>query len=342
MTILISKTGYWRKPELRMRTDVIQEKNKILVRKTALGNKSIFILKETVKNYHNIKREVSSKINLVKILKQEKNSLEFEFCPGQTIEFLIEQNLIEKNFEKAEKYYRLGLEIIESLPSNQTKIRDQKKYFDFFNLDLKIINKKEEFLKHPFLELTADHVFIYNKKNYLIDYEFFLDFPIPKKFLIFNYQFNLLNSLNQVITSLASEKFPLISFMNNLFIPQSWQKYSLLSSQEQIHYLKHREKIQNYLNWEKVDYSRFLGGIPINLNYRGFPKLTRGLIEQIYNHEKNYINPLQKNLDLKQREIEGLQKTLLQIKSAKFFRFWQSYCNQRDKIKQKVKRLLNR
>src|SRR3990167_287215 len=119
MKILISKTGYWRKPDLRVRTDIIEENKKIYVKKTTLGVTSQRVLEKTIKSYPKLQKISPKNVFFSKPIKHKKNEFIFEFATGKTLQKLIEDALIARNFQKAEELFYRGCEVIESLSSSK-------------------------------------------------------------------------------------------------------------------------------------------------------------------------------------------------------------------------------
>ena len=336
MKILLSKTGYWRKNTFRVKTDLIESNKKIIVQKTPLGIGSKKILCEMYKNHIYFKSKVQKNIFFSKPLKNVDGKFLFEFNKGPTLEKMIEDSLINRNFAKSSDLYFSGCKIISSLPSIKDKIKNQKKFIEFFKIESKYHNLELEFVKPALTELTADHFIISKGKYCIFDYEIFFDFPIPKDFILFRYQFHLLNTLQQVIGSLSSSNFELEGFLNDLYIPSIWlSKYRIDTDKKNIFLNMEGEK-QNYLNWEKIDFDRFKNDNSNIIKTRIFPRLTRQQVIESFGANSNN-NTLSQELEIKIKEVETYKIILNKIQSAKFFRIWQSYCKIRDNFSGRVK-----
>jgi len=341
MKILLSKTGYWRKNTFRVKTDLIESNKKIIVQKTPLGIGSEKILSEMYKNYIYLKSKVQKNIFFSKPIKNINNKFLFEFNKGPTLEKLIENSLIERNFTKSSHLFFSGCKMISSLPSTKDKVRNQKKFIEFFKIESKYHNLEFEFVKPALTELTADHIIISNGKYCIFDYEIFFDFPIPKDFILFRYQFYLLNTLQQVIGSLSSSDFELEEFLNDLYIPSIWlSEYQMDMDKKNIFLNMEREK-QNYLNWEKIDFDRFKNDTNNIVKTRIFPRLTRQQVIESFGVNLNN-KTLSQELEVKIKEVESYKIILSKIKSAKFFKVWQLYCNVRDNFLSKVNSFIGR
>src|SRR3990167_9784783 len=155
MKVLLSNTGYWRKPNLRIRTDVIEDNKLIYVKKIALGSESKKILQNTLRLYPRLKSMFPSKVGLAKPIKQVQNEFIFEFATGSTLEKLIEQALIERDFKKAKDLFYEGCRIIDSLPSKKSALKNEKGFIKFFSLDRRYHSMELQFISPALLELTA-------------------------------------------------------------------------------------------------------------------------------------------------------------------------------------------
>src|SRR3990167_4812718 len=322
MKILLSKTGYWRKDELRVRTDVIEESNKTYVKKTALGSESKKILKKINKTYRLLSDSFPKDLRLVKPLKQSEDFATFEFCKGTMLEKEIESALVVRDFKKAKILYDKGLDLIDLIKQYESTDVEIKKFKDFFKVDEhNLIDNK--FIYPPITEVTADHLFVYNNNYWLIDYEVFFDFPIPKDFVKFRYQFYLVHNLQQILQSIASKSFPLKTFLKGIFIPVEWDGIFKLPLNKIKIFLKMEEKLQAYMNWlepryiQFADYKAKLVTMPV-MDY-----LTKGNAISIDSGTDEEIIKLRKDLD----EYKVMMN---RITSAKFFKLWQLYCNIRD------------
>lgn len=329
MKILLSKTGYWRKNIFRVKTDLIESDKKIIVQKTPLGIGSEKILSEMKKNYIYFKSKVQKNVFFSKPLKNEDGKFLFEFNKGPTLEKMIEDSLIDRNFAKSSDLYFSGCKIISTLPSVKDKIKNQKKFIEFFKIESKYHNLELEFVKPALTELTADHIINSNGKYCIFDYEIFFDFPIPKDFILFRYQFHLLNTLQQVIGSLSSPSFKLDMFLNGLYIPSIWLSKYIIDIDKKNIFLNMEGEKQNYLNWEKIDFDRFKSDINNIVETRIFPRLTRQQVIESFGVNSNN-KTLSQELEVKIKEVESYKTILNKIQSAKFFKIWQLYCKIRD------------
>ena len=329
MKILLSKTGYWRKDTFRVRTDLIESKNKVIVRKTALGEKSNLIIENIENIYQKLKNKLPKNVFLAKPGQRYGSSIDFEFCKGEMLEKKIEDELIRKDFDLSKQLFFKGADIITGLPSYKNKIGNEKQFVSFFKIDKKYLDWELDFINPSLDELTADHIICDDKKCFIIDYEIFLNFPIPKEFVLFRYQFHLLNTLQQVIGAIACSAFTMDFYLKDLFIPTIWQEKYKLNKNKKLLFLELEKKKQEYLNWEKNDYDRFKNYEEGTISVRTTPRLSRQQAEERLGSnfkENNLITELEN----KKQEIENYKRILSKIQSAKFYRLWQLYCKIRD------------
>ena len=334
MKTLLSKTGYWRKDNLRVRTDVIKEGNKVYVKKTAIGSESKRILKNINKTYKLLSQLLPKTLRLVEPIKQGEDYATFEFCKGAVLEKEIENSLINRDFNKAKKLFIKGLEIIDSIKSFNPKKEEISKFESYFDLKNNQF-KNEEFIYPPLVEITADHIFMDNNKFWLIDYEVFFDFPIPKEFVKFRYVFYLLHNMQNILQSITSEKFPLKKYLKHIFIPVDWDLVFKIPLNKIKVFLKMEEKLQSYMNWLEPRYIQFSDYKPKLATAPVREYLTKGKVISVDSGTHEELLKLQKDLD----EYKVMMN---RITSAKFFKLWQLYCNIRDKyIKRYLKKTKN-
>ena len=322
MKIILSKTGFWRKDELRVRTDVIKEGNKIYVKKTALGSESKKILKNIKKTYKILSDSFPKELRLVQLLKQNEDFVTFEFCNGLMLEKEIESALVVRDFKKAKILYEKGLALIDLIKPYEPSDVEIKKITDFFKID-KLNLKNNLYIYPPITEVTADHIFVYNNNYWLIDYEVFFDFPIPKDFIKFRYQFYLVHNLQQIFQSIASKGFSLKTYLKGIFIPVEWDGIFKIPLNKIKMYLKMEEKLQAYMNWLEPRYSQFADYKAEIISTPVRDYLTKGKAMSVDSGTHQEVIMLRKDLD----EYKVMMN---RITSAKFFKLWQLYCNIRD------------
>lgn len=340
MMVLLSKTGYWRKDSLRVRTDIIKEKNKLYVKKTALGDESKKILKTILEAYVYLKKNLGREVEIARPIKELKDAILFDFCKGQNLEKIIETNLIERKFQEVLFSYKKGLEIIDMLPSYKSTVQREKKFADFFHIEKKYHTLSLDFLYYPFSEIPADHILVHNNKYSLIDYEIFFDSPIPKKYLFFRYQFHLLHNLQQVFTALAGPEFHLAQYLKNLHMPAEWLPIFSLTKTEKELFLGMEEENYGFMNWQTPNFKRLIDYSPNDISQRAHAKFTKGNMLEFVNIKTNMPLPTDKEagefykrlLLEKEKELDYFKQIVEKITSAKFYKVWQFYCDIRDKF----------
>lgn len=248
MKVLLSKINYRRKKDLLVRTDVIWDGKSFYVEKKAFGDKAWQNLLKTEAFYNYYCEKLPQNVKIAKFLEKnnKKRTIKYEFIKGQTLRSSIERSLIERNFETAYALYKKLNDVIDSfifIPK-----AGQLNGFKRFIMDYKS-EIPEDILKEvlPLTEFSHDHLIINNETVTYIDYENFLDFYLPVKFIKFRAELYMLLSLQQIIRSLGSEQFVLKAYWKDLFIPKQWQEVNNFTPEEKKLFLFTEEKLQNYL-----------------------------------------------------------------------------------------------
>jgi len=167
------------------------------------------------------------------------------------------------------------------------------------------------------------------KKNqiYLIDFEWFFDFPIPKKFIIFRSVFYLSLHLQSLIKNRCSQYFPCLEILKNFYVPKIfWEKLNMKMDEVKKYYFW-EINFQNYVNQIQQKYDE-------NIFVEKFIEKKEKLDNSLYKASLSKTNELIQPQSQFQQQlyIQNLETQLNTIKSAKFFKLWQKYCAIRKKI----------
>lgn len=305
MKVLLSKTQYNKRKEFLLQTNIIKEKNNIVVEKVAWGDKSWESLVHIKNFYEHFSKRLPKDVRIAKLIEfnADKKCAKFEFIEGKTLEAIIEGHLLNKNFKEAAKEFKKAMEIIDSFSSRPSS--DDLKNFEDFLGDYKgQIPKGTLDYFVPLAELTTDHIIIDNKGRYnIIDYENFFGLSFPISFVKFRCRFWLIFNLQQVIRSLGSPNFPLVTFSRDLYSPKIWKDLIPFSYEEKKLFLFIAERRHNCLNWKIVNMKNSLTKDKDNFDQRAYPKLTTWKMLD-YLHCSEELN---------------------KIKDSKFFRLWRRY-----------------
>lgn len=308
MKIISAKNYSLRKDKFNLTTFFIKEKNNIFIRKKGNSNH----VKKFLENFF-IKRKLIEKellgVKPVKILKKENNYIDFQYLDFPSFEYLIEKSLIERNFSKANEYFNIFLNLL-NRQKILTKINsnDFSKFQSIFDPKKEIKIKEEKYLKIGIYDLNLDN-FLYDQKRkeiYIVDWEWFFDFPIPLNLIIFRSIFYLSAHLQLIIQTFCNKEFPCFEILKDFYIPKIfWEKVDFSSNQIK-NYLILENNFQNYVNKvkQKIDNQIFIE--KYNL------KEERILKNNINNFQTNQLS---QQLQQKNQEIEEKNKQIKILKS---------------------------
>jgi len=164
-----------------------------------------------------------------------------------SLELLIEQSLIEKKFIEANNYISALQDILDNIDSISVCPYDNKEFRLNFDPQNKYRSwKKEDCCKLGILDIDFDNVLMDNHdKPILIDSEWVLNIPIPKKFILFRALFYLCNQLQSIIATYCSEDFPCYEVLLYFLMPVKWFDALKLSQNEVRKYMYFESEFQN-------------------------------------------------------------------------------------------------
>lgn len=323
MKIFFSQSNLSRKPEFQITTKMIEEKNKVFVRKEIAHPQAIEFHNQMVKNESLIKK-ILVNVKLPKIINKENQFTDFEYLNYPSLEYLIEQSLIIGDFQKAEALYLTFLDFINKQPVSLYDFLDNNKFSFIFGRPYKINIKKNAGLKVGILDFNLDNLLFnsQNKKIYLIDWEWVFDFPIPKNFVIFRSLFYLSVHLQSIIKTLCSVNFPCIEIIKNFYVPKIFWQHSSFSSQEIRLFLTMEINFQNFVltTPPKYDQDIFLDNLNEKTDLSG-KSLNLNAQKTTQNNSHGNIEN-----EILRQELETLRQQLQKIQSSKTYKIWQGYC----------------
>jgi hypothetical protein len=325
MKILFSRSNLARKEKFQIITYLIEKNNKLIIKKEANHRLAIKHLNE-LKNTYQTLQEKLKKIELVKIIGKGENFLEFEYQDHPTLESMIENALIGKNFSLAKFYLKKYLEFIDVQPTVKTDFSLNKNFLDIFDPNKQLNYHREECFEIGLLDLNLDNLIFdeKNKKLFLIDWEWFFNFPIPKEFLIFRSVFYLCAHLQLITKTYCSENFPCLEILRDFYIPEIFfDEIKFLTSEKIEKFLIWENNFQNYVNNQRFEFNKELI-IP-----KFEVKKEKILISVL---EKFNQQPAIYNANTDGNQVSNLIEELNKIKSSKTYKLWQTYCRIRDKI----------
>lgn len=322
MKIIFSQSNFTRRDEFLIITKIIKEKNKIYVRKEIASPQTINFLKKLYENQSLIKKNLIEAY-MPKIIERNNYYLDFEYLNFPSFEYLIEEALIIGDYKKAESLYLSFLDFIDKQPVINYHFHKNKKFNSIF-LELINVNINDyKSLKYGLLDLNLDNL-LYDEKNkkiFIIDWEWFFDFPIPKDFLIFRSLFYLSAHLQSIIKTHCSQNFPCVEIIKDFYTPKIFWK----------HYSFSLKQIKLFLVMEN-NFQHYALKIPPKFNENIFLDnlLEKTKINEIPISSNNQLN--QQDFSYLKKEIKNLTNKLHKIQSSKTYKIWQAYCRLRDKI----------
>ena len=345
MKVLFAQANLSRKKPFQIQTIIFKDNKKIFVRKITLNDDAFSHLNALKNNYLVIKK---NKINTPKIIAKKINYIDFEFLSFPSLEYFIEEKIYEQDFESLNDLIKIGFDFINSLKTIKINPYQNKEFTEIFDPKNLIKQEVEECLNLGILDINFDNLLFDSKKNkiYLIDFEWFFNFPIPKKLILFRSIFYLSLHLQSLIKNRCSPKFPCLEIFKNFYVPKIfWQNLNFNTDEIKKYYFW-EINFQNYVNQMQIKYDE-------NIFVEQFNEKKEKLDNSLYKFSFSQLDQLTQlqsqpqkqlfqiqNLEAQIKQLQAhaknLETQLNTIKSAKFFKLWQSYCRIRDKILEKI------
>jgi DNA-binding transcriptional MerR regulator len=341
MKILFAQANLSRKKPFQIQIIIFKDNKKIFVRKIALTDDAFKHLNGLKNNYLVIKK---NKISTPKIIVKKFNYIDFEFLTFPSLEYFIEEKIYEQDFENLNDLIKIGFDFINSLKTTKINPYQNKEFTEIFDPKNLIKKELEECLNLGVLDINFDNLLFDSKKNkiYLIDFEWFFNFPIPKKLILFRSIFYLSLHLQSLIKNRCSPKFPCLEIFKNFYIPKIFWQNLGFNPEEIKKYYYWEINFQNYLNQMQIKYyeniflkqfnekKEKLDNSLYKFSFSQINQLTQ--LQSQLQHQSSQIQNLETQIKQLQDHAKNLETQLNTIKSAKFFRLRQSYCKIRDKI----------
>jgi len=353
MKILYSKGNMNFKPKYRINLIIYEHGGKRFVRKYISEKRAKQHLENKIVNRQLVMKSLPD-INYPRLLRKEKNYLEYEFLNVTAVDFLIEKSLINKNYFEIKKYLYILIKLVNRIKSKRVNPYTDEAFVKIFDKERKFKSKKEDCTWIAIYDLIFGNLLLdKNGKLYLIDYEWVFDFPLPKRFLFFRSIYYLAVYLQSLIITLTSKSFVCYEILKDFLIPKDWFDLFNFSQDEVKRYFYYMVNFQNEINIiqhqfdetvvlpEKklIDYKYtqsleeyFANALSTQLDQL---EKERRAIQVLYENEKQRAKDYKIQFQQSQAHNKNLEFILNNIKSAKFYRLWQVYCKIRDKILKK-------
>lgn len=180
--IVYSKFSNERHEKFNIRTDIIENDNKYLVKKTALNIMAKEHLHDIYQRYFDLSKEyLNTDIKINECIEYDEG-LDFEYITGETLEEKLDDLLIKREYSEIIKTLKKFVMLIQEGATAVFKITEQFVHV-FGNLEIPIIDstRKTNNIDFIFTNIIVDSNNVWN----IIDYEWTFNFPIPTKFIIY-------------------------------------------------------------------------------------------------------------------------------------------------------------
>lgn len=318
--ILYSKSNLRRKKKFKILTTIVKNDQDIKVYKESIcseSNKHLLSILKNEKTWQNYIKDLGFVLPGKLI---NNNKIEYKYIDHSTLEYKIYENLANKNFTQATKYFKKGIDIINNFPFQKiNKYPNKSQYKKIFGLEPEV---NQNFILKGNIDVVAENIIIKNKKTFFIDCEWLFDFPIEVNFLKYRYTLNLLPKLKNLLNFIENDTFHSFGYQG-LYIPSTWLKYAFPIQKDQEQIIKFAQK---ELYFQKYVFNTISQDQPIKSELSLLPPNTNAFTQIIKLTEEN-IQLNQKTLDNEQQKniIENLNNSLNIIKSSKFYKLWQKY-----------------
>lgn len=280
------RTTRQRKSNFQLSTKIINLNGKIFIRKTALSENAHQHIREIISNYSKIKGTSAFQVLPPKDISD--SSLEFDFVPGKQMFAMIVNYVKDDNYDEVNNLVQKYIDLILS----PLEFKTQKDLTDFDNQIFTTYSpSSDNDLVYPgIIDLTFDNIFIdINNKFTLIDYEWLIDMPLPKNYLLFKAISGVINQCAQLHLNIQ----PIIDRWGYLFTDENIQM---------------EMEFQNYVNTKQVTLSDFKTHY-INIKENSDVHHGESYFMHLKNVEVHYNNVLMDQSRLQSENI-GLKKEL--------------------------------
>lgn len=346
MKILFSRSNLTRKAKYQILTSIYVNNNKKYCRKLALSSKSFTHLQNMNKTYLKLKK---ASIFTPKIINFKKNYIDFEYLPFLTLDSIIEKLIFAHQFDKTKNILNIYISFMSKLKEVKALPYKNKNFTKLFDPHELYNREGEEFcFDKSNLDYNLDNLLFDDNKNslYLIDWEWALDFPLPKNYIVFRSIFYLTSKLQSLITTFCSKDFQCYEILSNHFVPKMWWDLFDFSQKDVERFLFYESRFQNLVNNVKIDFKKSivlhekkLIQDRVSLNLDSYIKniiVQKSLSTDKSTNNIEEIKTKYEQITIEFKKINLENKKLLnilnKIESAKFFKLWQRYCNIRDKF----------
>ena len=192
MKILYVKNGSERNKKFQLQTTVFEENGQKFVKKSALCKESLIHLYEMKGNYSRISDTiVNPKVKLAKIVKEDENSLTFEYIEGESFAKRLEKigNHEEKIKVFVNDYKNFLIDSFKTTTFDAKKLNVDCKNI-FGDLDYSILDGEICFDGISNIDLIFSNIIYKNDEIYIIDYEWVFECSLPINYVLYRSSLN--------------------------------------------------------------------------------------------------------------------------------------------------------
>jgi len=285
--LLYIKSNFNRKEKYRIITSIYKNNGHFFVSKKPASPLAGDHLKNIIVSEKHWQNFIGNKGKVIKG-QLTNETIEYKFLNHKTLDTLIVDSLSNKRFISATKYFFIGINIINNLPSHKinTFPTDKlNKYFKYFGATPL---PGQQYLDIANLDIATDNLILDSQTTYFLDCEWITDFPVEKNMLIYRYCLYSALKYRQFFKNF--NKLDLTEFAySELFLPTKWLMHIFTP-------VEIKNNLENYFLKEE-NFQAYLHIVKRRSPYVPYRKIILSPVQNSYNQIK-------------------------QIKTSKIFRLW--------------------
>lgn len=214
---VFSQSGIARKPMYQIITRILRKDHGFIVEKKSLNRKAENHIKSISDNYKKLSTAMKTKnINLCHINHTGVSNLQFEFIDGQTLEDSLIESLVNGDEGESLRILKSFEEIIDSFKSSYINPSKNEVFVNTFGDSYA---EKTKCMNVGVLDINFDNIIERKGKNYLIDYEWVYDFPIPNHYIFSRSLLYFFTRYSQLVRGVTTKDVNSVELGENFVIP---------------------------------------------------------------------------------------------------------------------------
>lgn len=295
MQVLYARSHLSRIPSFRVLTRIVRVGTKIKVIKSPLDEQAVTHVESMITNASLIGKIYKHQFKVLKG-KKTKHGIEYPFVEQPSLEFLIEQALVSRDFDTVHSLFEQGMAMINALPEyHATDNEDLSSYYKvFFGQPM---NPNQSKVFPGTIDITAGNILMTRPLPTLIDYEWIFPFPVEREMVLFRYLWSLATRFSGLFVSYSSQ-FDLIEVEPaRVVIPRQWLEKSNLTLSKIQGYLQKEANLQNsILEFQKDVVPKVEGLRPYYSPSSKFQHLEPEVLSTMVENQQHQIKDLQSQL----------------------------------------------